>query len=414
MARLKNFADYIDERRALLAQIERNLLGLQEKYETFFSEVTRVRESEFEQIRAHILANPDKLSSKMTKELAQAQARAAEGFEAELDLLREQREKITSQAEKKRRTALDEENKSHKKNLRLDREEEKLKARNQDLLAQIAEFNKRIRELGHGFGFFLNLFRMRKLQSVRKRLDREQTDISARIDRLRQNWEQFDQEHAARDKESKNKWVDLRTETAALQTKIEHLEASRRQIIQRSAIETVLFARRPSLPSPAPDDPACPRCKQPNPPGNHFCHICAQRLNADRPDFAGSIEEIAEINLHYTRFSEGMRACQEIIGLVRGLISGLDAFRTSVVEMIDSENKYPLPKLQIDVPQKSLGYGRNFDALASSVAVDHSLHPKEFAEKIRARIAEVYNEEKIKDYFETMGQELSRQAEAQW
>ena len=67
----------------------------------------------------------------------------------------------------------------------LDREEEELKARNEKLLAQIAEFNRRIKELGKGFGFFSSLFKMRKLQKERKILDQEQADIAARIDNLR-------------------------------------------------------------------------------------------------------------------------------------------------------------------------------------------------------------------------------------
>ncbi|HUU00899.1 MAG TPA: hypothetical protein VM425_05590 [Myxococcota bacterium] len=414
MARLKDFSSYIDERSALLKKVERDLVGLQEKYETFFSEVTKVRDSEFEQLQSHILSHPNELSPDLTKALAEARSNAERDLDTEIESLGKERDKIARQAEEKRKAALHEEKKVHKKNIRLDREEEKLKTRNENFLAQIAEFNGRIRELGHGFGFFTNLFRMRKLQKIRKRLGREQSDVAAQIDRLRQKWKEFDGEHTARDEKSKADWVELRTEAAAWQTKIKHIEASRQQIIQRSTLEAVLFTRKPNLPKPGPNDPACPRCKQPNPPGCHFCHICAARLTADRPDFSGSIEEIAEINLHHTRFGEGMRACQEIIGLVRGLISGLAAFRSSVVDMIDSENKYPLPKLQINVPQKSLAYGSNFDALASAVSVDHSLHPKEFAERIRARITEVYTEGEIKKYFETMGQELSRQANSQW
>jgi hypothetical protein len=184
--------------------------------------------------------------------------------------------------------------------------------------------------------------------------------------------------------------------------------------VQRTAIEKVLFHRMPDLPAPAPGDPPCPRCKQPNPSAHHFCHICAQRLTDDRPDFEGSIREIAEINLHHRRFSEGMQACQEIIGLVRGLISGVDAFCESVEDMIASEKKYPLPKLQIEVPARSVSYGGNFDKLAEASGEDHSLHPKVFAGQIQALIAEVYTEKNIKDYFETMGAELSRQADKQW
>jgi hypothetical protein len=152
----------------------------------------------------------------------------------------------------------------------------------------------------------------------------------------------------------------------------------------------------------------------PNPQGNHFCHICAQRLTEDRPDFEGSIQEIAEVNLHHGRFADGMKACQEIIGLIRGLRSGLEAFKESVVDMRSSESQHNLSPLSIDVPPKSVEYGKNFDALKQSMGQDLSLHPKAMAAHVEHLVTKVFTEDKIKDYFETMGEELSRQAERQW
>jgi hypothetical protein len=301
-----------------------------------------------------------------------------------------------------------------KKNVKLDREEEALKARNEKLLAQITEFNRRIKEMGRGFGFFTNLFKMRALHKERKILDQEQADISARIDNLRQRWEQKEQHHHEQEGKRKREWVDLSTEASALQTKIEYLEGSQTRIVQRSAMKQVLLDMKPALSDPKKGDPACPRCKMPNPQSHRFCRICAIRLTEDRPDFAGSIDEIAEINIHHARFSDGMQACQEIIGLVRGLKTGIEAFQRSVDDVMDSERRYPLPKLQIDVPKKSMDYGKHFDGLKQSLGQDLSLHPQAFAKNIQTMASEIFTENRIKDYFETMGEELSRQADSQW
>ena len=70
--------------------------------------------------------------------------------------------------------------------------------------------------------------------------------------------------------------------------------------------------------------------------------------------------------------------------------------------------------LQLDVPEQSLFYGHHFDELATAVAGDQSLHPKDFADGIRKRMDVVFTEERIKTYFETMGLELSSQAKDQW
>ncbi|MBW1807746.1 MAG: hypothetical protein JRJ87_06085 [Deltaproteobacteria bacterium] len=414
MGRLANFKDYLVDCRGMVSAADKHLSQLQEKYESFFAEVSKVREHEYEQLRDHILDNRDKLPTELIKALDASRAEVEQEFDEKLKKLRAQHKKAVARAEKRRLDSLKKEKLIRKKNVRLDKEEEGLKDRSEKLLNQIKEFNQRIRQMGRGFGFFTNLFKMRKIQKERRRLAKEQTDTAARIEVLRGRWEKYDEDYAKNEKKLQQEWIDLNTEANSFHTKIDHLEAARAHILQRSAIEKVVFNRLADMPKPQPSDPACPRCKHPNPIGYHFCHICAKRLNQDRPDLDGSLAEIAELNLHHRRFSEGMQACQEIIGLMRGLMSGFDAFMKGVDDMITSENKYPLAKLQINVPPKSVSYGQNFAKLEKSVKQDHSLHPIEFAQQIKELIADTYTEEKIKTYFETMGQELTIQADKQW
>jgi DNA repair exonuclease SbcCD ATPase subunit len=414
MGRLKDFYGYLEERRALLSEVEQHLCKLQEKYESYFSEISKVRDNEFKQLREIILTDRSKLPDDFNQALDKNLQKQERQFDGKLEDLQRERDKLQKEAEEKRRASTKDEKAVRKKNVKLDKEEEELKARNQKLLTQITEFNRRIKEMGKGFGFFTNLFKMRALQKERKLLDEQQADLAARIDRLRQRWQEREVRHHEKETQYRRDWVDLSTEAAALQTKIEYLESSRTRIVQRSAMEQVLFDLQPNLAEPKQGDPPCPRCKMPNPKTHHFCHICAQRLTEDRPDFAGSVREIAEINIHHARFSEGMQACQEIIGLVRGLKTGLDAFLKSVDDVMDSERRYPLPKLKINVPQKSMNYGKHFDGLKQVAAADLGLHPKAFAKKIQTMTSEIFTENRIKDYFETMGNELSRQADSQW
>ncbi len=57
---------------------------------------------------------------------------------------------------------------------------------------------------------------------------------------------------------------------------------------------------------------------------------------------------------------EGMQACQKIIGLVRGLKTGLGNFRKSVVDMISTEKRDPVGTLSISVPKSSVEYGKAY------------------------------------------------------
>ncbi len=414
MARLKDFIRYLKDRHKTVGAVEHQLCELQEKFETYFQEVSRVREEELAQLTEHILADRAALPAELNTALDLAQQEQEQQLEVKLKRLRNEHQDLLRRAEHKRSRSRGEEERVHSQNKNLDRQEEELKERNAALLAEIEAYNQRIRQLGRGWGFFANLFRMRHITAERRALDQEQSDVAARIDILRGLWREADLGHVEKEAEIQERWVELNTEAAALAAKIGYLEQARGQVILRSTVEQVLFERTPELPEPSEDDPACPRCKTKNPTAGHFCRICAARLKEDRPDLSGSILEIAELNQHHGRFSEGMQACQQLIGLVRGLRSGIAAFMSSVEEVKASEDKYPLPKLNIDVPNSSKVYGERFDALRDEVKKPLALHPQVFAASVQRYVDEVFTEKNIKAYFERMGEELSRQADSQW
>ncbi len=414
MGSLNGFLDYLLDRQKVLKATEARLCALASKYETFFAEVARVREAELIQLR-DALRTGEGVPPELLEGLEKARAEQARLFDDKLEGLRQQLREVEEKAETLRRESLEHEARVRRANLRLDHDEEQLKARGARLLREIEGHNARIQELGRGFGFFWNLFRMRSIQAERVRLEREQADLLARIDALRRLWHGAEGSFATREEKRKAEWIEHRTRAAELATRIEHLAGSRERVVERGALEKVLYERSPALPDPSPTDPACPRCGQRNPATSHFCRICAQRLVPDRPDLLGSLDEIAEVNRHHERFAAGMRAGQEIIGLVRGLKSGLQNFMQSVSDMCESERRYKLARLKIDVPTPSVEYGRHFDALLARVEkTEASLHPVELAGEVHDMIEGTFTEARIQTFFETMGQELSKQAGAQW
>jgi hypothetical protein len=414
MGTLRDFRDYLDDRAKILERVEARLAALQEKYETFFAEVARVRESELAQL-AEALRAGGAAPADLKQALERAVAEEGRVFDAKLGQVEEAKRKADGRADALRQESRKAESAVRQANVTLDGEEEQVKARSTRLLCEIEAYNARIRELGQGFGFVKNFFRMRSVQAERRRIESEQLDLAARIESLRSRWAEREKDFTEGERKRKSEWIEARTEASALGAKIDHLRASRERLVERSALERVLFALTPPQPAPAPGDPTCARCGQPNSKASHFCRICAQRLVADRPDLHGSLAEIAEVNLHHGRFAEGLRACQEIIGLVRGLRSGVVSFTKSVSDMISSQVQHSLSELAIDVPKASVEYGRSFDALLAKVeTTDASLHPKEFASEVQGLISGTYTEARIKGFFETMGGELSRQAKKQW
>ena len=414
MSGLAEFASYVMERRGRVARLEARLLELQKNYESFVQELDRARAGELAQLGELSSTPRASLAPELDQALRAAQTEVERGFDEKAAELLGRIEALEAAAEQTRQTSVEAERKVRAENVDLDRQEEELKARSSTLLEEIKRYNEQIRQLAGGFGFFANFFQMRGLHKRRARIDREQSNVAAHVERLRAQWAKAEEKHAARETALRDKWVEQSAEAASLRTKLEYLQSSRERIVTRSTLEKVLLPLTARRELGGPSDPACPRCRSHNPAENHFCAFCAQRLSEDRPDLLGSWEEISEINYHHAFFSEGMKACQEMIGLLRGLCSGLDNFARSVQSMQETERRYPVKKLQIGVPAASVAWGSNFDELDRALNVEGALHPVRFTDAARQLVEQTFTEKAIQSYFETMGQELSRQAGAQW
>ncbi|MBW2702810.1 MAG: hypothetical protein JRF33_18465 [Deltaproteobacteria bacterium] len=413
---LKGFRAYLKDQLVVLDGAEKRLGLVQEKYETFFQEMLRVREQEFGQLEAHLVKDRSVLPADFLKAVDKHWRDERAVFLSKVGDLKKRHESLMEEAEAERQLSIETEQGVRQRNKSLDDDEEELKARSVDLLKRVEVHNARIRELGSGFGFWANYFKMRKLHKENKQLKQEQREVAATIEKLRKIWIEEDETFAGKEKVRKHHWHEKVAEAATVQTKIEYLMSVQSRIIQRGALEKLLFERRPKLSEAGKDDPKCPRCSQPNPADRHFCHICASRLRKDRPDFEGSLLEMAELNHHHDRFDEGMKACQEVIGLIRGVKSGFEAFLASVNDMIHSQQKYSLGKLEVYVPESCKTFDDHFvkvKELAGEEGEPH-VHPVDYSGRIKPFMDEFFTEETVKVYFEALGAELNAKAEAQW
>ena len=116
MATLVNFRNFLDQRYEVLEQTEERLCKLQEKYEMFFSEVAKTRESEFSQLKAHIMEKRGSLPQNLDQELDQAVKNQKEALLSKLEQLQQQRDELLEQAEQVRKDSSEDEYKVKKKN----------------------------------------------------------------------------------------------------------------------------------------------------------------------------------------------------------------------------------------------------------------------------------------------------------
>jgi predicted nucleic acid-binding Zn-ribbon protein len=414
MADLSELSAYLADRRRVLSECEQRLESLQQRFETFNAEVQAARERELDQLVALTTSHPESLPEGYRAAIARARPEVELELGKAISALQTRQRELTDAAEALRQESARDAAELRNRNLSLDEEEEQLKDRSAGLMHRINEHNDHIATLGKSFGFVANFFRMRRLARDKGALEAEQKDVLARIESLRRAWREADHEHAERESDRRRRWVALETDAAAVAAKLETLAVRRGAMIARSTVERALVDREQSPPLAAADDPPCPRCGMANPPTNHFCHICAQRLGEDRPDLEGSLAEFAELDLHAHRFGEGMKACQELIGLVRGMRSGVEALDGSVQEMLASKHKHRLATLDLTVPQWSRDFGARFDDLRELAQREMRLHPLELAHRVGEQIDIAFTETNITAYFELIGREMSRAADAQW
>jgi hypothetical protein len=412
MGSLDGFAQYIDDRTEVIKRVEERLLALQQKYESFFQEVSAVRRAELAQLTAHISERRGHLPAGLDASLDAATAAAREEWKRTLDQHQAEFAKYAFDAEAARLAALGAEREAHQENVDLDAEEESLKARCEQVVADTRRYEAAIRDASRGFGFLVRLPALRSLQAERQRLEREQLDLMARIETLRARWAERAPLHLDRAAQERARWIELSSHAARVRTRVEYLSESAEVLIGRTALERVLFERLPDGSAPDAPNSFCARCGVLN-TARYFCSICAARLTPDRPDLEGSLLEIAELNHHHKRFSDGMRACQELIALVGGIRSGLVAFKRSVTSMIKTQEKYPVGNLRLDVPAEAVAQGQTFETLLAAVSDPRQLHPAAFATTV-SQATEAFGPEQLRRYFETMGHELSVQAKQQW
>jgi len=414
MARLEDVRDYLENRLGVMTSTEERLDALQQKYETFFAEISRARNHELGQLVEETLSRLDELPQWFREAVEKERKAVEEGLHDEIGRLKRRESYRRKKAARLRQESLEAEERLAAESREQDELEERWERELATVEKELEEVEAQIRTLSRGLGFFSNIGRMRPLDRRRRELATRRQELAVRLEGLRGAWAGKLEQAAAEEEQRRKGWVQAETEAAALAARLEALRMERPRLVARTVVERVLGSRETPYPEAAESDPACPRCAMPNAPGSPFCRICALRLKEDRPDFEGSLEEITELNYHHRRFAEGMKATQETLALVRGIRSGLEALLKSVREMIEVRKKHNLAELDLSVPESSWSYGRLFDEIAVLVRDDIRLHPLVFASWVQQVTEGRVSEEQLKAYFEAIGEELSRAAKDQW
>ncbi len=103
---MSDFLSYLDDRREVLAKTEKRLCSLQSKYESYFAEVTKVRETEIGQLVELTLSDRSALPDWFNRELDAMQREVEAELDGLMANLRGEATEAAARAEKERQASM--------------------------------------------------------------------------------------------------------------------------------------------------------------------------------------------------------------------------------------------------------------------------------------------------------------------
>jgi len=129
----------------------------------------------------------------------------------------------------------------------------------------------------------------------------------------------------------------------------------------------------------------------------------------------GSLGEVGELNSVHANLLKGISGSVSVLALIKGIGAGVAEFTKSVESVKASEDRYPLPKLDIDVPEFTRKLAERITELSPKIDVKFfNLHPLEFSTSFSEYTDKVFTDVNIEKFFTGMGDELNRTTKAQW
>ncbi len=421
MGTLKDMLNFLEETRVQIRVIHDRLDELQKYFNDNFINVNKIRNSEIKFLQKSFFEDstqfPHEISDFYRKEISEQQKKYA----ANIQKLKSGQGQLKAKFKKIDSMRINYFKLKKEANGKLDKKEENLKKRVVGFEYKIRDFNKNIDELNSGFGFFINLFKMRKIQARKDALIEERDELVDKIEEIRNKWLKENKDFILQEDELLNSWNDIQVDYALISDKLENLENNREGIIQKAAfmgaldnlkgderyiIEKIKIKQYNE----------CPRCKSANTDNTFFCDFCGERFSDDRPDIMGSLIEAGELNEVFDKLQNGMKESVSLLALMKGVKNGIETFKESVAKVKASQDKYAsLPALKIDVPKYSQDFAENIIKIKESLDVKYlNLHPQEFALSIKKQTEKVLDAAQIEGFFTRMGDELNRTTKGQW
>ncbi len=380
---------YIDEQKgaieALVAQLDEIQVAFNAQFDEFKGQHDAKLAGLTDQVTARLEAIGPKLRADIDTQLA-----------AENQQIAERRRKLRHEYLPQRQEAADEllgQAQAELAELRalnpqLDEREEGLKRQKANLEASLEALNEEIRQKSRGLGVVLHFAAIHKADGERQRIIGRLEGINDYLLNVRRRWEMENTKAREQQTGYQDRWQLESIAVARLQSELDQLddETRRQELALQRATRHVLDA----LKEPAP--------------------------GAD-PEIDAGLKAMIDLNIQTDAYHEGLASVGGFIGLLRGIDSGLDAIRKSIVSLQDEQRMHSayLKTLDYRLPSQVTDFHKQWPALAEQFADEKAIgaHPSEFSANVEPILTGPLSESNIEAMFEAFGESI-KNATAVW
>ena len=345
-------------------------------------------------------AKLDELTEKIVEHMAALDAKLQAAIEERLP---EERQRIDERRQKVRETYLPQRQEAarqllekgqlqvaglRKINPELDAQEEGFKTEKAQLEARLAELNDEIRKKSRGLGVVVHFVSIFQADRERQRILGKLEVINNELLRVRREWEAQRERVEKSQAELQEKWQLESIAVARLQAELDQLddEDQREDLALRRAIRGVL------------DD-----LKEPAPTSD--------------PDLDAGLQEMINLNVQTDDYHAGLASVGGMIGLLRGIQSGLGAIHKSVEGLQHEETMHSayLKPLSFSLPAPVEAFNKQWGELAQRFADDAVIgeHPTDFCTNVQPLLDGPLSQASIEKMFNDLGAMIQR-ATANW
>jgi hypothetical protein len=385
----KQLLAYIDQQQKAIQALVAELDEIQVAFNAQFDGFKARHDSTLDRLTEQVFQDVDAISPELMASIEQQAVREREAID-------ERRHKIREEYLPKRQQAADElleqaqaeVTELRALNPQLDAREEELKAQKATLEQELASLNEEIRRKSRGLGVVLHFAAVFRADRDRQRTIGKLEALQESLGKVRSEWETRRKETEQHQAELQNRWQLESIAVARLQSELDQLddEASRESLATRRAIRHVLDALK--VPSPGPD-----------------------------PELNVGLQEMIQLNIQTDDYHGGLASVGGIIGLARGIDSGLQAIAQSVEALLKEQQMHSayLKPLDFDLPDRVKSFHEQWPVLARQFVDEKAIggNPADFSAAVEPLLAQHLSQTSIEAMFGEMGAMIER-ATARW